>query len=91
LTDFIRWTVWGRAAVIIYFVAFVLLAGASKTLLLFGVIDLVSAAEDLYGVANGQRAKGRLINAALLFEQPHQSIVATLAIVRCRTIVIFNG
>ena len=43
LTDFIRWTVWGRAAVIIYFVAFVLLAGAPKALLLFGVIDLVSA------------------------------------------------
>ena len=43
LTDFIRWTVWGRAAVIIYFVAFVLLAGAPKPLLLFGVIDLVSA------------------------------------------------
>jgi len=43
LTDFIRWTVWGRAAVIIYFVAFVLLAGAPKPLLFFGVIDLVSA------------------------------------------------
>ena len=43
LTDFIRWTVWGRAAVIIYFVAFVLLAGAPKPLLLFGVVDLVSA------------------------------------------------
>ncbi len=43
LTDFIRWTVWGRAAVIVYFVAFVLLAGAPKALLLFGVIDLVSA------------------------------------------------
>jgi hypothetical protein len=43
LTDFIRWTVWGRAAVIIYFVAFVLLAGAPKALLLFGVIDLLSA------------------------------------------------
>lgn len=43
LTGFIRWTVWGRAAVIIYFVAFVLLAGAPKALLLFGVIDLLSA------------------------------------------------
>jgi len=43
LTDFIRWTVWGRAAVIIYFVAFVLLAGAPKPLLFFGVIDLISA------------------------------------------------
>lgn len=43
LTDFIRWTVWGRGAVIIYFVAFVMLAGAPKALLLFGLIDLVSA------------------------------------------------
>jgi hypothetical protein len=43
LTDFIRWTVWGRAAVIVYFVAFVLLAGAPRALLLFGLIDLVSA------------------------------------------------
>jgi hypothetical protein len=43
LTDFIRWTVWGRAAVIVYFVAFVLLAGAPRALLLFGVIDLLSA------------------------------------------------
>jgi hypothetical protein len=44
LTEFIRWTVWARAAVIIYFVAFVLLAGAPKALLVFGVIDLLSAA-----------------------------------------------
>ena len=43
LTYFIRWTVWARAAVIIYFVAFVTLAGAPKALLLFGTIDLVSA------------------------------------------------
>ena len=43
VTAFIRWTVWGRAAVIIYFVAFVLLAGAPKPLLLFGVIDLLCA------------------------------------------------
>ncbi len=43
LTNFIRWTVWGRAAVILYFVAFVLLAGAPKALLLFGLIDLLSA------------------------------------------------
>ena len=43
LTIFIRWTVWARAAVIIYFVAFVLLAGAPKPLLLFGLIDLLSA------------------------------------------------
>jgi len=43
LTAFMRWTVWGRGAVIFYFVAFVLLAGAPKPLLLFGVIDLLSA------------------------------------------------
>ncbi|MEP6570669.1 MAG: hypothetical protein ABJC10_12935 [Acidobacteriota bacterium] len=43
VTAFIRWTVWARAAVIIYLVAFVLLAGAPKPLLLFGVIDLLSA------------------------------------------------
>jgi len=43
ITNFIRWTVWGRAAVILYFVAFVLLAGAPKALLLFGGIDFLSA------------------------------------------------
>ena len=43
LTAFISWTVWARAAVIIYFVAFVLLARAPKALLLFGVIDFLSA------------------------------------------------
>lgn len=44
LTAFIRWTVWARAAVIIYFAAFVLLIQAPKALLLFGLIDLLSAA-----------------------------------------------
>jgi hypothetical protein len=43
LTAFIRWTVWGRGAVIVYFVAFVILAGAPKVLLLFGAIDLLAA------------------------------------------------
>jgi hypothetical protein len=43
LTAFIRWTIWGRAAVIVYFVAFVLLVSAPKALLLFGLIDLLSA------------------------------------------------
>lgn len=43
LTKFIRWTVWARAAVIIYFVAFVLLVSAPKALLFFGLIDLLSA------------------------------------------------
>ena len=43
LTVFIGWTVWARAAVTVYFVAFVLLAGAPKALLLFGLVDLLSA------------------------------------------------
>jgi hypothetical protein len=43
LTTFIRWTVWTRAAVIIYFAAFVLLLSAPKALLLFGLIDLSAA------------------------------------------------
>jgi hypothetical protein len=43
LTVFIKWTVWGRAAVIVYFVMFVLFAGAPKALLLFGLVDLLSA------------------------------------------------
>src|SRR5688572_21203588 len=36
LTNFIRWTVWTRIAVIFYFAAFVLLISAPKALLLFG-------------------------------------------------------
>jgi len=43
LTVFIRWTVWARVAVIFYFAAFVLLVAAPKALLLFGLIDLLSA------------------------------------------------
>ena len=43
LTNFIRWTVPGRAAVIVYFAAFVLLLSAPKALLLFGLIDLLAA------------------------------------------------
>jgi len=43
LTAFIRWTVPARVAVIIYFAAFVLLLSAPKPLLLFGLIDLLSA------------------------------------------------
>lgn len=44
LTSFIRWTVWARAAVIVYFTAFVLLVSAPRALLLFGLIDLLAAA-----------------------------------------------
>lgn len=43
LTAFIRWTVWGRAAVIFYFAVFVLSMAAPKALLLFGLIDLLAA------------------------------------------------
>ncbi len=43
LRIFIRWTVWTRVAVIFYFAAFVLLVSAPRALLLFGVIDLLSA------------------------------------------------
>jgi hypothetical protein len=43
LTIFIRWTVWARVAVIIYFAAFVLLVSAPRALLLFGLIDLLAA------------------------------------------------
>ncbi len=43
LTVFIRWTVWARVAVIIYFAAFVLLVAAPKALLLFGLVDLLGA------------------------------------------------
>ena len=43
LTLLIRWTVWARVAVIFYFGAFVLLVGAPKALLLFGLVDLLSA------------------------------------------------
>jgi hypothetical protein len=43
LTNFIRWTVWARIAVIFYFAAFVLLISAPKALLLFGLIDLLAA------------------------------------------------
>jgi hypothetical protein len=43
LTNFIRWTVWTRIAVIFFFAAFVLLVSAPKALLLFGLIDLLAA------------------------------------------------
>ena len=43
LTSFIRWTVWARVAVIFCFAAFVLLVSAPRALLLFGLIDLLSA------------------------------------------------
>ncbi len=44
LTSFIRWTAWARVAVIFYLTAFVILLGAPTALLLFGLVDLLSAA-----------------------------------------------
>ena len=43
LTDFIRWTMYPRSAVILFFVAFVLLGFARPPLILFGVVDLLGA------------------------------------------------
>ncbi|HEX8456808.1 MAG TPA: hypothetical protein VF656_05740 [Pyrinomonadaceae bacterium] len=43
LTTFIRWTIWTRLAVLVYFTAFVLLVSAPKALLWFGLIDLLAA------------------------------------------------
>jgi hypothetical protein len=43
LTLLIRWTAWARAAVIFFLAAFVILLGAPKALLLFGLVDLLSA------------------------------------------------
>jgi hypothetical protein len=43
LTNFIRWTIPARIAVIFYFAAFIVLVSAPKALLLFGLIDLLSA------------------------------------------------
>jgi len=43
LTLFIRWTAWARVAVIFFLSAFVLLVSAPKPLLLFGLVDLLSA------------------------------------------------
>jgi hypothetical protein len=52
LTLFIKWKVWGRAAVIVYFVMFVVLAGAPKALLLFGLVDFSSAIWTLVALRN---------------------------------------
>ena len=43
LTDFIRWTMYPRSTVILFFAAFVLLGLARPPLLLFGVVDLFGA------------------------------------------------
>ena len=43
MTDFFRWTVYARSAVIVFFAAFVLLGLASPPLILFGVVDFLGA------------------------------------------------
>jgi len=43
LTDFIRWTMYPRSTVILFFGAFVLLGFARPPLILFGVVDLAGA------------------------------------------------
>lgn len=43
MIDFLRWSVYVRSSVIVFFTAFVLMDFASPTLLLFGVIDLLGA------------------------------------------------
>ncbi len=43
MTQFLRWTVYLRASVIFFFVAFVLLGLTNPPLILFGVFDLLGA------------------------------------------------
>lgn len=64
LTSFIRWTVWTRAAVIFYFAAFVLLVSAPKALLLFGLIDLLSAVWTWLALKKTGPAEGLILRRA---------------------------
>ena len=43
LTDFIRWTMYPRSTVILFFAAFVLLGYARPPLIMFGAVDLLGA------------------------------------------------
>ena len=43
LTNFFQWTVYARASVFVFFLAFVVLGFAQPTLILFGAIDLLGA------------------------------------------------
>ena len=43
MTEFFQWTVWHRALVVFVFTAFVLLASAPPALILFGIVDFLSA------------------------------------------------
>jgi len=43
MTDFMRWTAFARASVIVFLVVFVLLGLSKPALILFGVVDLAAA------------------------------------------------
>jgi hypothetical protein len=43
LTNFLKWTVYARASVFVFFLGFVALGLAQPTLILFGVVDLLGA------------------------------------------------
>jgi len=43
LTDFFQWTVYARASVILFLIAFVVLDLARPILILFGAVDLLAA------------------------------------------------
>src|SRR5947207_1181500 len=60
VTAFIRWTVWGRAAVIVFFLSFVLLGGAQKPLLLFVVFVFISTIWTFIAL---QKEMGRRLSA----------------------------
>jgi len=60
LTSFIRWTVWGRVAVIFYMAAFVIVLGAPKALLMFGLIDLLSAGWTFRALKSDAAAKSNV-------------------------------
>jgi hypothetical protein len=58
LTNFIWWSVIGRAAVIVYFVVFVLVLDAPRELLLFGLVDLVAASWTFFELRRENASKG---------------------------------
>ncbi len=43
IKQFLQWTVYGRASVLVFFVVFVLLDLAPSTLILFGIVDVAAA------------------------------------------------
>ncbi len=50
MTDFMRWTVYLRSSVILFFIAYVLLGFAPPTLILFGLVDLMGAIWTLWAL-----------------------------------------